>query len=219
MKVARTASELLAQLDDELSWRVVEIAAIQKAIVGAKGSGQTALIRAGLPLLYAHWEGCVKLIAIRYVEFISKQDLKYSELKHCFSGLKALGQVKQMHSITKRVFAASDLLSQIYHIESEKAIIPLKSYVSNVGNLNFDLFEQVANFIDIDPSRYSSRKHMIDDSLLKQRNEIAHGEYLVVDHVAFDSLAKEVLTLLRQFKDDVQNALVQRSYLRSSVLP
>ncbi len=214
MKVARTASELLAHLDDELAWRIQEITTVQKAVKSANGGSETALLRAGVPLLYAHWEGGVKAMAIRYVEFISKQGHTYADIKQCFSGLKALGQVKQMHSITKRVFAASNLLNEIYDISNQRASIPLRSYVSNVGNLNFDMFEQVAGFLDIDAGRYVARKNIIDESLLKQRNEIAHGEFLTVDAAAFDSMSREVLTLLRQFKDDVQNALVQKTYLR-----
>lgn len=214
MKPARTASELLAHLDDELAWRIQEITHVQKAIKSANGGSEVVLLRAGVPLLYAHWEGGVKSMAIRYVEFISRQGHTYADIKQCFSGLQALGHVKQMHSISKKVFAASNLLSEIYSISEQKASIPLRSYVSNVGNLNFDMFEQVAGFIDIDASRYLTRKNLIDESLLKKRNEIAHGEFLEVDATAFDSISREVLTLLRQFKDDVQNALVQRSYLR-----
>lgn len=214
MKGTRTASQLLAHLDEELAWRTQEITTVQKAVRSASGVSEIALLRAGVPLLYAHWEGGVKAMAICYVEFISKQGHNFSEIKQCFSGLKALGKVKEMHSITKRVFAASNLLSEIYNISSQSASIPLRSYVSNMGNLNFDMFEQVAGFIDIDTGRYMARKNMIDESLLKQRNEIAHGEFLTVDANAFDTMSREVLTLLRQFKDDIQNAIVQKTYLR-----
>lgn len=214
MKTARTPTELLAQLDEELAWRLQEISTVSKAIKTAKGGSEKALLRAAVPLLYAHWEGCIKSIAILYVEFISRQGHNYADIKHCFSGLRALGQTKQLHSISKRVFASSELLGELYDIPNQRAVIPLRSYVSNVGNLNFDMFEQVASFIDVDPSGYTARKNLIDQSLLKQRNEIAHGEFLMVDEASFSSMSREVLTLLRQFKDDVQNALVQKSYLR-----
>ena len=51
--------------------------------------------------------------------------------------------------------------------------------------------------------------------LLKLRNDIAHGEFLLIDVDGFDQLSTEILDLIRQFKTALQNAVVQKSYLRA----
>lgn len=42
------------------------------------------LYRAGIPILYAHWEGFVKKSSEAYLNFVTNQGLSYNELKSCF---------------------------------------------------------------------------------------------------------------------------------------
>lgn len=65
---------------------------------------------------------------------------------------------------------------------------------------------------------YSTRFTLIDKTLLESRNGIAHGEHLVINAARFDSLVLEILEVLRWFKTDIENAVVQKSFLRSSAL-
>ncbi|WP_219238112.1 MAE_28990/MAE_18760 family HEPN-like nuclease [Stakelama flava] len=48
------------------------------------GQKSKAFTRAGVGLLYAHWEGFVKRSAELYVEYISNRGLKYKNLTTCF---------------------------------------------------------------------------------------------------------------------------------------
>jgi len=77
--------------------------------------------------------------------------------------------------------------------------------VNTRSNLNSNVFEKIAGTIGIDPARYSTRYQFIDSSLLKQRNSIAHGEYLALDLVSYSNLSDNVVQLLRWIKDDIQN--------------
>jgi len=214
MKPARTASQLLEQLDSELAWRLQELASLRRAISGAQGINQSTLLRAAVPLLYAHWEGYVKGTAIRYAAYISALGVTFGDVQPSFAGGKAMGHVKQLHAISKRVLAASELLIALKSIDSEKAILGFDNHISNIGNLNFDMFEQISGFLSIDTTPYVTKKQLIDESLLRQRNDIAHGDYLTIDADRFESLSNEILGLMRQFKTDVQNAATLRSYLR-----
>ena len=216
MKPPRTASQLQEKLDEDFIWRLQEISTIRRSIRNASGKGQTALLRAAVPLLYAHWEGFIKIAAFRYGGYISSIGITFREVKTNLSGLKALAYVKQLHPISKRIFVASELLAALYEIEKEGVKINLEDHISNVGNLNFDMFEQIAAFLCIDPTGYSAKKQLIDESLLSQRNDIAHGEYLLIDRERFESLSDEIISLMRQFKTDIENGAAQKNYLRTA---
>jgi hypothetical protein len=216
MKRARTGSQLLESLDDDLGWRVKEISALRSAIRSANGSNQVAMLRAAIPILYAHWEGYIKFSAATYCGYLSSLNLRFGDIRQSFCGLKALAHVKTLHAITKRVFVASSLLEQLVNIDTEKVEMQLERYVGNVGNLNFDVFEQIAEFLSLDVAGYSGKRMLIDESLLKLRNEIAHGEHLLIDVEGFELLSNEIIGLTRQFKTDIQNAVALKSYLKPS---
>ena len=196
----RTANGLIEELDSDFAWRLQEIASLRKAARSASGITKSALLRASVTLLYAHWEGYVKTTAIRYAAFLSMLGITFGEVQRCFSGIKALGYVKSLHQINKRLFAASDLLSSLHRIDGDKFTIPLEDHIADVGNLNYDLFQQIAEFLFIDSRSYSARKPLIDESLLKQRNEIAHGRRLLIDDKDFETLVDETLQTMRQFR-------------------
>lgn len=58
----RTTDEFLAKVDAQLIWRRKELTDLRVLVQGSSGNAipQSMLIRAGIALLYAHWEGFVK---------------------------------------------------------------------------------------------------------------------------------------------------------------
>ncbi|MGB3758923.1 MAG: MAE_28990/MAE_18760 family HEPN-like nuclease [Rivularia sp. (in: cyanobacteria)] len=81
----RTAEQLSDKLSDELAWRKKELSEV-KSLVETKFSlsKHDALIRSGICLLYAHWEGFVKLAANSYLEYVRMQKLCYKDLSSNF---------------------------------------------------------------------------------------------------------------------------------------
>ncbi len=79
-----TVSQLQTVLDGDFAWRLKEIADLKSAVKGGALSDRT-LIRAGVALLYAHWEGFVKLAATSYISFVDLQGKRYDQLQTCFS--------------------------------------------------------------------------------------------------------------------------------------
>lgn len=219
MKRPRTASQLFERLDDEFSWRFQEITLLRKAIKQSKGKAQDAILRASVPILYAHWEGFIKSAASLYSDFICKLGLRYKDVKDSFSGVRALAYVKQLHEINKSIFTASELLAALHGIAFDKVNISMRDHISDIGNLNSDLLNQIAKFLALDVNAYILKKQLIDESLVKQRNEIAHGEYLIIDVDGFENLADEVVTLMRMFKTDIQNAAVSRDICAKWKMP
>ena len=88
MKI-RTTEELVDAIAAELSWRRKELTDIRYLVQQATGnrSRQDLMTRAGVALLYAHWEGFVKATAESYLQFVAMQRCKNSELARCMLAL------------------------------------------------------------------------------------------------------------------------------------
>ena len=220
MKKIRTADELQNVLDRELSWRIKEIADIRSATKVARVGSKMTLRRAGIALLYAHWEGFIKASARAYVTYVAGQRLRHSELRHCFVAMSLRVQIGDVSSIrnARPVIAA---LEAILDGQDDRANFSGRHFGKTLGNLNSQVFANVAHWVGLDVERYSTKWHFVDDRLLRRRNAIAHGRGggLELDREGFDELVNGVLELLRWFKTDIENAVSTRAFRRSGIQP
>lgn len=213
MKKIRTAYELQNVLDGEMSWRIKEIADIRSATKIARAGSEATLRRAGIALLYAHWEGFIKATARAYVTYVAGQRLRHSELRHCFVAMSLRVQIGDLASIrTARPVIAA--LEAILGTQDDRANFTGGLFGKKLGNLNSETFINVAHWVGLDVERYSTKWHFIDDRLLGRRNAIAHGrsDGLELDREGFDELVNGVLELLRWFKTDIENAVSTRAF-------
>lgn len=219
MRPLRTAAMLHAHLDEEYAWRRKEMTDFRKVISRSNIAEKRALMRAGTPLLYAHWEGFNKGAAIAYGSYLSSIGLKYDDISESFQGLEAISQVRQLSELRKRVFTSSKLLLEIRSIPSKSVKIPLSDFIGNVGNLNFELFSEVVGFVGLDIIGLETKKALIDISLLKARNDVAHGEYVQMNESDFYVLLDEVFDIMKAFKTEIQNAVALQSFRRPAITP
>jgi hypothetical protein len=211
-KKLRTASLLQDALDRDFAWRLKEIDDLRKEVRRAEATRQRSLMRAGVALLYAHWEGFIKKGADNYVNYLSCQGVPYRSLKHCFI---AMGLRTHLSTIaeTRKVQRSTDAIAFVLAELDKPARLPMQEAVTSESNLSSVVFENITGSIGLSAEKYKTKFHLIDESLLRQRNSIAHGEFLLVDQPAFDLLADETLLLLRWFKDDLENALAVNAHL------
>lgn len=213
MKI-RTTDHLLQYLDDEMAWRVKEVHELASTVQSAKGANINTHIRAGVAMLYAHWEGFVKCAANAYISYLSIRADRMKDLQPCFVALSMktkLASAQESGKADISVATVSFLLDEI-----EKPIrLPTADAVSTQSNLSSTVFSNIARWIGIDPSQYSTRYTLIDSTLLATRNGIAHGDYLLIDSARFHDLVQQTLELLRWFKTDIENAVVQQAFLRA----
>ena len=103
MPKIRTVAQLQEALDAEIVWRIREIATF-KLVTKTEEGNRKAFLRAGVALVYAHWEGFIKAASAAYLNFVDSQGHMYRDLKSCFAvfGLKGklalLGQSQQAKS-------------------------------------------------------------------------------------------------------------------------
>lgn len=208
----RTLDQLQDELDKEMAWRSKEIKAFSIAS-RASGPDRKYFIRAGVALLYAHWEGFVKTASEIYLSFVANRRLKYSELKSCFSifGLKA-----KLHTLSASRQAAAniDAFDFILKELQNTAQLQLASAINTESNLTSKVFTNIATSIDIDIAGYSSRFNLIDESLVHRRNKIAHGEFIDIGGREFGELLDAVLQIMREYKTDLENAASTSAYRR-----
>ena len=215
MTKIRTATQLQERLDDDFSWRLKEIYNIRSAARTAGPASQKTFIRAGIALLYAHWEGFVKAAADAYVNYLSCKGLRHSELRSCFAALalkKHIHDFVSSHRSAASVTAFEAIVSEL----DRPARLPIRNSIDTQSNLSSAVFKDILGWLGLDGQQYSTKFHLVDESLLRRRNAIAHGSYLELDEPAFRDLADQVVLLLRWFKTDIENAIVTEAFLKDT---
>jgi len=171
-------------------------------------------VRAGVTLLYAHWEGFVKSAAYAYLDFVNTKGHRYEELADCFV---AIGVRKRLGTLvaSKKSLLHIAVIDFIRTGMSDRAELRPKSVIDTQSNLSSAVFANIATTIGLKTAAYEPRFHLIDESLLARRNRIAHGEHLDLDVNGWRTLADEVVLLMRQVKTDIENSASLSRFLRT----
>ena len=177
-------------------------------------SKHKALVRSGICLLYAHWEGFVKLAANSYLEYVRMQRLRYEELASNFLALamkEKLKEAKETNKPSLYIPVCNFFLDEL----SQRCSLPREA-ISTASNLSSDIFQEITCTLGIDFSPYSTKSVLIDTKLLKTRNEIAHGEYSIFDREEYIELHIEVIKMIDLFRTDIENAAINKDYMRNT---
>ena len=86
--------------------------------------------------------------------------------------------------------------------------------IFNQSNFNSKILKDITDILGIDFSPYSTKSKLIDETLLKTRTEIAHGEYSVFDRNQYVELHQEIINLLDLFKNQIENAAIEERFKR-----
>jgi len=214
MAAVRTLLHLQDAMDHELAWRIKEIGTFR--VESAKGGQRSnAFTRAGVALLYAHWEGFVKRAAELYLEYVSNRGLKYEDLTTCFVIFGLKGKLNTLVSSRKSIpnIQAMDFIRGSL---SDLATLKMAGAVNTESNLSSSVFENIANSIGISVVPYETKFNLIDSSLVDRRNKIAHGEFIDLKSSDFGLLVEEILDLIRLFKNDLINAAATEAYKKAA---
>ncbi|MFK3671761.1 MAE_28990/MAE_18760 family HEPN-like nuclease [Leifsonia aquatica] len=199
-------------LDEDLVWRRIESQAILSQARNARGSARDAFIRAGVALLYAHWEGYTKNALGCYLRFVSRRKLRLSEMSVAFAGMAADHAARSdigLNESGRRVAVARLLIEGA----AERVSIPNRE-VNTQGNLNSDLCRELFNSFDLDFSLFATKDRLIDYNLLRVRNDVAHGRWSVISLESYEELHTEVLIMLETVRSIVVSAVDNSLYRR-----
>lgn len=213
----RTKADLQQKVDDDLLWRRRELFNLRTAIEDSEKNKQrqTALLRAGVAVLYAHWEGFVKRAGSYYLEFVSNQRERAIDLTPNFVAIKFKARIVEAAK-SKKISTTHDVIDFFCNHLEDRLKIPHKGIVDTQSNLSSVVLRDVIWTLGLDFSPYETKSNFIDASLLDRRNHIAHGEPLDIDVRDYVALHDEVMTLLEDFRNQIQNAAATDRFLTKS---
>ena len=214
MKI-RNINELQDAIDSEMAWRKHELSAIRSNVSTARKCAKDTAIRAGIALLYAHWEGTIKNIATYYLEYVSALGLPYGQLKPNFLAV-AMKYNLQSFEKSNKTTVHTTIVNEVINSYSVKSKIPVEGIIKTNSNLNSEIFMEIMATIGLECKEYESSYKMIDTVLLQKRNVIAHGERLEelgLDEVRYYEIHDKILGLIQLFSNQVSNAAIQKHYL------
>lgn len=212
MSKIRTVSQLQEALDSEMGWRIKEISTFKLATKN-ENANRAAFVRAGVALVYAHWEGFIKAASEAYLSYVDNQGHVYRDLKSCFAifGLKGrLVLLGESRKAKANIEAFDFVLDQL----DQPSRMSMSSAIDTESNLTSKVFSNIASSLNIATGSYETKFNLIDESLVHRRNKVAHGNYLELEAEDFRNLADEVLLLMRSYKTDIENAASVAAYRR-----
>lgn len=211
MKI-RTLEQLSDKLAEELAWRKKELS-ILKSLIDSKDfelAKRNALVRSGITMLYAHWEGFVKVSANSYVEFVAMQKLPYNQLANNFIALAMKDQLDQAKE-TEKATIYNEVAEFFMTKLNERSVIKYEFRIAT-SNLSSSVFKEIICMIGLDYSFYESKEVLIDEKLLGKRNIIAHGNYLDIDKKDYDELHRIVIEMMDTLRNQIDNAAATKEY-------
>lgn len=212
MKI-RTVEDLNDRIDSDFAWRRKELTIILSQVEKANGKIIETAIRSGLLILYAHWEGFVKNSAELYLNFVSNRKLKNSELSESFIALIFKKELDSCQ-LTNKNTVHTQVLNYILNSAEERSSMPYKGIIDTKSNLSSDVLKELLSIIGLDYLEYELKANLIDIKLLKNRNEIAHGQYLGVEQAEFRIIYNEIISLIIDIKNAICNAAIEGKYRR-----
>lgn len=213
--MTRSISLFQAEIDDNFAWRYKEIQEIKTLAISSGGFRQNTLIRAGIALCYAHWEGFIKFSSQKYLEHVSAQRMRYGDLKLQFAVFGIKGRINNL-SQSNQHRVGTEVLKFIQDNQTTRLRLRLKDAIDTESNLSSVVFDNIAFSLCIDTKKYDTKYHFIDENLVKARNQVAHGELYSLSLADFITLVDDILKLMRTYKSDIEKHAISKKYRRQS---
>lgn len=205
--------QLSTRLTEDITWRLREISAYRRAINSSDRVRADALLRGGVPLLYAHWEGYFNSACSLYLSFVAEMGISTDHLKPNFW---AITQLKSKN--VDAIRSERDLYNLLCDLRSSPGRIFRRgrhAKITGRSNLNSRTLITGLEFLGLSSSNADPYTEFLDQQLLPDRNFIAHGESLSINDEKFDEYREGVVELMRLMKNEIENAAALKNYLRN----
>lgn len=210
----RTIDELLDRIAGELVWRRRELTDMRALVQESSSQLRVrVVVRAGVTLLYAHWEGFVKAVASHYLEYVASHRIPYRRLAPNFVALSLRSKFNELGASEKLsgATALADFFCTSLDVQSR---VPYKNMVDTKSNLSSKVLQDILTALGLDHTNFQTRLNFIDSSLVNPRNHIAHGEYLSLTVDEYLELHDDVIALIEIFRNEIENSCVLRRFER-----
>jgi hypothetical protein len=215
MKKIRTLSQLSDELDKDLSQRKRALTSLRFTFLRATNEYRKVVGLSAVCLLYGHWEGFIKYAGICYANYVNSLGLPYSALSNGMVAVCLRSHIRGLRD-SKKISLNREIIEIIRDRSAETPTIPFRAAIETYDNLNAEVLEEILIMIGCSPDPYQSKKAQIDEKLLRHRNRIAHnGDDPEFDLDEYEVLHTNVVTLIDQFRDDLENAAALRKFERT----
>ena len=213
MKI-RSTSELSEILDKASAWRKKEISTLRILIEMQKNPYERKMLRRiAIPILYGHWEGFAKQAATSYLDLVIRQRHTYRELKSNFMAIAIRGKIRKAElsrSISPHIALVNTILDKL----DTRIGFNSRENIDTESNLSSCVLKNIFATIGIPyDSILAGKELLIDGSLLKNRNGIAHGEYIQIDADTYNQLHQLIIELIDHMKKVIENQAHTQAYL------
>ncbi|MGM0478496.1 MAG: MAE_28990/MAE_18760 family HEPN-like nuclease [Bacteroidota bacterium] len=211
MKV-RTKSELQNKLDQDIQWRKKEL--IDYMLIVKKNIDSTSLtplVRGGIALGYAHWEGFIKKASSIYMNYISIKKIPLCNMRINFIALSYLKKLNKGNNIDECISIIQDVLNN----SDKPCKIYDKEIIDTKSNLRFYVLKDILTSLGFDHSYFASKENFIDKKLVNPRNDIAHGTYIDVNYEDFLTVHHNIIPLMEHYKTLIENSAELKSYKKT----
>jgi len=198
------------RLTEDITWRIRELSSFKRSIGLSSKLESRALLRASVPLLYAHWEGFFSTSTTVFLNHISQRRYSIDDLRPEFWAL-----LKMKTYTPDKIQSEIQFFRMLIDVRTE----PKKPFrrgrhidISASSNLKFEVLCRGCEFLGISTDGFEEYKYFIDECLLPDRNYIAHGEYRAIDIDKFEDYRNNVLDLMRITKNKLENVVIDESF-------
>ncbi|MFW5778464.1 MAG: MAE_28990/MAE_18760 family HEPN-like nuclease, partial [Coleofasciculus sp.] len=205
-------SNWLNQLEEDLDWRLTEIAILKKqAVLASKDSDRyRALLRALWAMLYAHYEGFCKFAWDLYLDELQKAGVKR---KDCKDEIAKLSLQKQFKSL-KGDLSPESLwnFGQTGFRTMLEDNLDFQVKLETQSNLYPQLFKE--NSLKVCLSCTLVDQYEIElKGLVRRRNEIAHGQKMIIkDLNEYKKYEDAAIEVMHELAIAIVDCLDQRLY-------
>lgn len=212
MTKVRSREECLAAIQADSAWRKKELATLKGRLTTMEGGEAEALRRSAVVMVYAHWEGFVKTAAELYLLYINELILRRAvNLSEHFKNLLMWKMLKRKgdHLFLKNPIPFLDMRAEWPCPPDE--LLPAE-IIDTESNLNSQVLRRLIRIIDLDYTFFETKEKLIDESLLKTRNQIAHGNRIMVATVDYETIEQEVRAMIDKFQGEIENSIQIEAY-------
>lgn len=211
----KTIEKLEELLTQDLAWRKKEMLSL-KILVERDEVNEPILLRAGIALLCAHFEGFIKKASNCYIGYVSEKKKTYSELKENFAALKMQKEFESCaksdkHSVHKKLLIMHDNLATKKFAEKYNENSP---FISTHSNPSSTELKEILDTIGIVSDIFETKATYIDSSLLEKRHRVVHGDRSDLDKEDFLTTFEIIIKLIDDYKDLIIDAADNEKYMR-----
>lgn len=215
----RNVEQLEEYLFEDLAWRKKEMLSLKLLIESAEGY-EPILLRAGIALLCAHFEGFIKKASNCYMGYVAEQRIQFRLLNNSFSAWEIQKEFKSCSKSEKN--SVHTRLLNKYEALGEKRFADKyyldQPYISTHSNPNVDELKEIMSTLGIKTNIFETKANYINKDLLENRHKVVHGEKVEFEKTDFLNTFDIIMELIDAYSDLIIQSSQMKKYMKCELL-